>query len=120
MPIAAVFAPLEPIVEAPLWVLFVTPGVTTPIIALAIGWLIKKVYGKSMYGPVGVVLSIAMLYLIVFGFQRVFESRGFTGLYLASAYILCYITNATLQTATLKVCDLLPVVLRRADTTTNH
>lgn len=42
MPIAAVFAPLEPLVEAPLWVLFVTPGVATPIIALAIGGLIKK------------------------------------------------------------------------------
>lgn len=73
-----------------------------------------------MYGPVGVVLSIAMLYLIPFGFQGVFESKGFTGLYLAIAYILCYVTNATLQTVTLKVCDLLPAVLRRGDTATSH
>lgn len=120
MPTAAIFAPLEPLVEAPLWVLFVTPGVATPIIALAIGGLIKKVYGKSMYGPVGVVLSIAMLYLIIFGFQGVFERKGFTGLYLAIAYILCYVTNASLQTATLKVCDLLPVILCRGDTTASR
>lgn len=120
MPTAAIFAPLEPLVNAPLWVLFVAPGVATPILALAIGALIKRVYGKSMYGPVGVVLSIAMLYLIIFGFGGVFESKGLTGLYLAIAYILCYVSNATLQSVTLKVCDLLPVVLRRGDTTANH
>lgn len=103
MPVAAVFAPLEPLVDAPLWVLFVAPGVATPIIALVIGSLIKRLWGKSLYGPVGVVLSIAMLYLILIGFQRVFESKGLTGLYLAIAYILCYVSNATLQSVTLKV-----------------
>ncbi len=51
MPIAAVFAPLEPLVEAPLWVLFVTPGVATPIIALAIGGLIKKFTGSQCTDP---------------------------------------------------------------------
>lgn len=51
MPIAAVFAPLGPLVEAPLWVLFVTPGVVTPIIALAIGWLIKKFMGSPCMDP---------------------------------------------------------------------
>lgn len=120
MPVAAVFAPLEPLVDAPLWVLFVAPGVATPVIALGVGWLIKRAWGKSMYGPVGAVLSIAMLYLIIFGFQGVFESKGITGLYLAIVYILCYVSNASLQTVTLKVCDLLPVVLRRGGTTANY
>lgn len=120
MLLAAIFASLGPLVNAPLWVLFVAPGVATPILALAIGALIKRVYGKSMYGPIGVVLSIATLYLILVGFQGVFESKGFTGLYLAIAYILCYVSNATLQSVTLKVCDLLPVVLRRGDTTASR
>lgn len=129
MPIAAIFALLGPLVNAPLWVLFVAPGVVAGTLLCAICATFAGANESNNFKDSGAValagIAIFLAFIVaVCNLPPVFQSKGLIDGAWVFPHLLSIVTNIAALPLTFFtvaiIFDNIPKLLRRVEVATDN